>query len=66
MDYNKEELAGTFYHEELQKVREPEEYAVETILERKKIGGKKMVLVKWMGYPDEFNSWISESEIKDI
>ena len=66
VDYNKEELAGTFYHEELQKVREPEEYAVESILERKKIGGKKMVLVKWMGYPDAFNSWIPESEIKDI
>ena len=66
MDYDKVELSGTFYHEELQKVKEPEEYAIEDILDRKKVAGKKMVLVKWMGYPDSFNSWILESEIKDI
>lgn len=66
VDYNKENIAGTFYKQELQKVKEPEEYAIESVLERKRIAGRKMVLIKWMGYPDTFNSWIPESEIKDI
>ena len=33
MDDNKEEQSSTLYHDEVQKVKEPEKYAVETILE---------------------------------
>ena len=36
MDYSKEELAGSFYHQELQKVKEPDEYAIESVVRTQK------------------------------
>ena len=29
-------------------------------------GNGKEHLVKWMGYPDSFNSWVSDADIIDI
>ena len=66
-DYDQEELSGTFYNEELQKViKEDDVYEVEKILKSRGKGKKKEVLVKWLGYPAKFNSWIPASEVKDI
>ena len=39
---------------------------IEKILKRKKVGSKKMVLVKWKGYNKKFNTWIPESDIQNI
>lgn len=64
-DWSNEKIVGSFYAKELQKVKEPAEYDVEDILDRKTIRGKKMVFVKWMGYPDSFNQWIPEADVKD-
>lgn len=64
-DYAGEIIAGTFYSQELQKVKEPELYDVEKIIQRKKVRGRNMVLVKWMGYPDSFNQWVLESDVMD-
>ena len=66
-DYDQEELSGTFYNEELQKViKEDDVYEVEKILKTRGKGKNKEVLVKWLGYPAKFNSWIPASEVKDI
>lgn len=65
-DWHGEEIKGSFYAEELQKVQEPEEYKIEKIIDKKKIGRRNMVLVKWLGYSDEFNQWIPESDIRDL
>ena len=66
-DYDQEELSGTFYNEELQKViKEDDVYEVEKILKSRGKGKNKEVLVKWLGYPAKFNSWIPASEVKDI
>ena len=60
-------MDGTFYNEELEKViKENDVYEVEKILKRRGKGKNSEVLVKWLGYPAKFNSWIPESEIKDI
>jgi hypothetical protein len=59
-DLGKEPIEGTFYEVELQKVNLPETYAIETILKRR---GNKY-FVKWQGYPEKFNSWISSSDLK--
>ena len=66
-DYDQEELSGTFYKEELQKViKEDDVYEVEKILKTRGKGKNKEVYVKWLGYPAKFNSWIPASEVKDI
>ena len=41
-------------------------YCVEKIVKRKKVKGKKMVLVKWLGYDSKHNLWVPESNILDI
>ena len=59
-DYVGEVLKGTFYPQELQKVNKTDDvYRVEKILKRK----KNQVLVKWLGYPIKFNSWVN---VKDL
>ena len=56
-DYNEEEIQGSFYEQELQKVADT--FRIEKVLKRQ---GDKC-LVKWMGYPKSFNSWIDTKTI---
>ena len=58
-DYHGHPLLGGFYKEEISKTNYPDVYLVEKILERKK--GK--VLVKFLGFPDSENMWISMKNI---
>ena len=58
VDYNNEEIKGSFYEQELQKTTQ-EMFRIEKVLKRK--GNKS--LVKWFGYPDSFNSWVDNSEL---
>jgi hypothetical protein len=63
-DYSGEKIRGTFYRHELQVVKEPTTFKIETILEtRRRKGGKKQFFVKWLGYPDSFNSWVNEEDM---
>ncbi|XP_033642417.1 uncharacterized protein LOC117302552 [Asterias rubens] len=58
-DYNGEELKGTFYKQELQRVDKNDEmYEVEKVLRTRKRRGALEYFVKWLGYPDKFNSWV--------
>ena len=66
-DLEGEPIIGKFYEEELSGVDKKDDvYKVEKILKRKKVKGKKMVLVKWLGYDSKHNSWIPESDIQNI
>ena len=58
-DYNNEEIQGTFYEQQLQKTSQ-EVFRNEKVV---KIG-KTQILVKWKGYPESFNSWVDEKELK--
>ena len=55
-------IEGKFYQEELTKVANQDEYLIEKVLKKR---GKKM-FVKWLGYPDSFNSWINASDVTSI
>ena len=66
-DYGGEELKGTFYDKELQKViKHDDMYEVEKILKKWGKGKNVQYLAKWSGYPDKFNSWVSASEINKV
>jgi len=57
-DLNGKDIGGVFYEPELQPSAIPEEYKIEKVLSTKSVKGKKLYFVKWLGYPDSFNSWI--------
>lgn len=57
--YQDEDILGSVYAEELQRVRNPKEYLVEKILRRK----NGYVYVKWLGFDDAHNSWIPEKNL---
>ena len=59
-DSNNEVLEGKFYIHELQLVFEPELWRIEKVLKRE----NERLYVKWLGYPKNFNSWISVNDIK--
>lgn len=57
--YYNQEIQGSMYAEELQHVKNPNEYLVEKIIRRK----NGMLFVKWLGFGDEYNQWIPESDL---
>ena len=58
IDYNNEEIEGTFYEQELQKSTQ-EVFRIEKVIRKR--GNKS--LVKWKGYTDEFNSWVDNTDL---
>lgn len=66
-DLDWEVIDGTFYSEHLQKTTVPEYHLVEKIVRTKQPRqGEKQFLIKWKGYPEKFNSWVIESDIRDL
>ena len=58
-EWDETPLEGTFYEEDLQKVYVTDIFRVEKVLKRR----KDQLLVKWKGWPDKYNSWISSKDI---
>ena len=56
--YNNDEIRGSFYGPELQKTTQ-EMFRIEKVIRRK--GNKS--LVKWIGYPKSFNSWVDNEDL---
>ena len=57
-------LEGTFYAEELQKVvKKDDVYQIEKVIRKRKKGRRVQYLVKWLGYPASFNSWIFKNDL---
>ena len=66
-DYNGEEIEGSFYHHEIQKVIHDDNlFLVEKVLRTQKRGNEKWHLVKWYGHPSSMNSWVRESDITSL
>ena len=63
-DYAMEELDGTWYEEELQKIDVKDKiYKVDSVLGQRKINGKTEYLVRWVGYPPSFDSYVNKSDL---
>jgi len=60
-DHQDECIEGKFHAEELQKIirKDDELFDVEKILKSRRRAGVTEHYVKWVGYPDRFNSWVS-------
>ena len=67
-DYYGEELEGTFYEQELQSIikKDTDFYRIENVIKSRMRGKRKEYFVKWLGYSDDFNSWVPEDSVKDI
>ena len=58
-----EEIEGSFYEKELQKAKQ-QTFRIENVVRRD--NKKKKALVKWKGYSDKFNSWVSFKDLVDF
>ena len=61
-DYDNNVIAGSYYPEEVQVVTKPQVYRIERVVQSRNIRGHKQYLIKWLGYPEQFNSWIDEKQ----
>ena len=57
-DLNGEEITGTFYEKELQKI-DQQEFRIEKVIKKK---GDKLY-VKWKGYDNSLNIWIDKKDL---
>ena len=55
-----EVIQGTFYKQELQKITDSGFYPVEKVLKKRKKNGKQEYFVKFQGYPEKFNAWVTD------
>ena len=62
-DLSDEEIVGTFYEKELQlSIKDNKLYEIDSILKKCKRRGRVEFLVSWSGYPEKYNSWITEKD----
>ncbi|KAK3108623.1 hypothetical protein FSP39_011981 [Pinctada imbricata] len=67
-DMMDEPIQGSFYASELQKVSKDENtiWRIEKIVKKRKYRGRQEALVRWLGWPQKFDSWVAQKDIKDI
>ena len=60
-DLADEPIKGKFYEQELQKIVKTDDvYGIEKVLKTRKRNGRLEFFVRWRGFPDKFNSWVSD------
>ena len=63
-DYKGELIEGSFYSNELQLIDISDNiWPIEKIINTRKRKGKTEYLVKFLGYSNEANSWITQEEL---
>ena len=67
-DFNREDIQGSFYQDELQRViiKDDQLWKVDKILKQRKRKGKTEYLIRWLYWPKSFDSWVDASDIVDI
>ena len=62
-DLTNEEIQGSFYETELLRAKQ-DVFRIDKVIRRDY--KKKQALVKWLGYSDDFNSWIPLKDLQDL
>ena len=67
-DTGGEAIIGTFYPQELQKVKKDDDqlYKIEKIIRKRKRKGQLEYLIRWKYWPKKFDQWVRASELRDI
>ena len=68
-DHKGEVIEGKFYEDEIQKIkrdRDDDVYEVEKIIKQKRQDGEIWYFVKWLGYDNDFNSWIRKRDVTAV
>ena len=67
VDWYNKPVRGTFYQKELQKVEVSDDdmFKIEKVIKYKGRGNKKEALVRWLGWPKQFDSWIPVSNLNN-
>ncbi len=55
-------IEGSYYEKELLKTEAPNEFDIEKIVKTKTVKKQKQYLVKFIGWPDKYNRWLTEEE----
>jgi hypothetical protein len=64
-DDHGEILEGKCYAEEIQKViKQDDVYKIQSVLKKRRKGRPVQYLVKLLGYPESFNSWIFKQDLQ--
>ena len=66
VEYDGSPIEGSFYEQELQKTNETDSFLIDKVLETRTKKGKKEHLVSWLGWPEKYNSWVSDKDMKDL
>jgi len=66
VDWYDEAVEGSFYTEQLQAVTTNVDdlYRIEQVVKRRIVNKRSQSLVKWLGWPEKFNSWIDSKTVK--
>lgn len=67
-DLGGEEIGGSFYEQEIQKVliSKNTKYKIDKIIKYRGAGVSRQALVHWLGYPEKFATWIPVSELNSL
>ena len=66
-DFANEEISGTFYESELQKIQADDNtiYIIDKIVGRRTRNGRRELLIHWLGWPSKFDSYIPANQVKN-
>ena len=66
VDYNDEAVNGSWYPEELQEISDNQS-RIEKVWQRRTLPDcTRELIVRWEGWPDKYNSWITETDKYDV
>lgn len=67
-DFSNEVIKGNFYESELQRVNKNEDslWIIDKKIRKRTVDGQIEYLVSFEGWPSKYNTWVPESDIKDL